>query len=481
MTTETSKKSWGFSPVGEVLFKHLTFEPTGEEQAKILRSDKRFKLVAGGEQSGKSFLASKDFLLKWAKDLDRFPGEPLLYWLVAADYDRTKREFQYIAADLEAMGLKPEVTKRVDPGSISVMEGTKEVLRIETKSGKDPRTLAMNAPHGIILCEASQVDLETYNKCLARVAPKKGWLFLSGTYESSLGWYPGLAAAWAHGSVDEQSFKLPSPTNWHFYPGGLDNPEIQRLKSNSSDAFFLERIMGVAAPPKGMVFTEFRPDVHIREIEYVPGQEVFLAVDPGYAHAYAVEAIQIVNGMVNVIDEIYETSLVTEQVIEVCQSRPWWKDHSKTGVMDIGGYQHQAMSAPAEVWLARTGINMNAHKVKVNEGTERLKTFLRPDPINGMPKVVFSHQCRGILSEFGAYPNPFDGQTKTYNWKMDRDGNVVGDEPDDRNNDGIKALIYFLWDRFGAARGLGGGEDTFVMTRHGSISRGKARYFSRRR
>jgi hypothetical protein len=32
---------------------------------------------------------------------------------------------------------------------------------------------------------------------------------------------------------------------------------------------------------------------------------------------------------------------------------------------------------------------------------------------------------------------------------MDRDGMIVGDEPDDRNNHAIKATIYGLVDRYG--------------------------------
>ena len=48
-------------------------------------------------------------------------------------------------------------------------------------------------------------------------------------------------------------------------------------------------------------------------------------------------------------------------------------------------------------------------------------------------------------------PNPFDGQTRAYRWKTDRDGNIVGDTPEDKNNHGVKAVVYGLVDRFGYA------------------------------
>ena len=107
------------------------------------------------------------------------------------------------------------------------------------------------------------------------------------------------------------------------------------------------------------------------------------------------------------------------------------------------------MSAPAEIWLEETGIYLAAQKVRINEGTERLKSFLKTNPETNAPKIIFNPGCEGILSEFGSSPNPFDGQTRAYRWKVDRDGNIVGDQPEDKNNHGVKAVVYGLVDRFG--------------------------------
>jgi len=145
------------SPVFEI----VGFDPT-DEQSQILNSGKRFILVAGGEQAGKSMVASKFLLHKFLED-----DSPGLYWLVAADYERTRAEFEYLSEDFAKLGILAEVTKRVDPGRIVLADGT----RIETKSAKDPRTLAMRAPNGIVGCEASQLDLETFYRMRGRCAP----------------------------------------------------------------------------------------------------------------------------------------------------------------------------------------------------------------------------------------------------------------------------------------------------------------------
>ena len=432
MTTTTPK-------LREYLYEKVGFTPT-DEQLPILESPYRFNLVAGGEQAGKSMVASKYLLGRFMET-----EEPGLYWLVAADYERTRAEFEYLVQDFATLGILKQASKRVDPGYIVLADGT----RIETKSAKDPRTLAMRAPHGILGCEASQLDMETFFRLRGRCAPKRGWMFLAGTFEGSLGWYPQMFTAWAAGADPEaKAYSLPSWTNKYLYPGGREDPEIQRLKEVASDDFYMERIEGKPSPPKGLVFTEFRPDQHVVDVEYVPDVPVHLWMDPGYAGGYAVEVVQVQGEQIQVIDEIYEVGLVTDEIIDIAKSRPWWPD-VKFGVIDIAGNQHQAMAAPAEVWLEQAGLYLSSQKVKINEGTERLKGWLKIDPRTHAPRIVFSPKCIGIMSEFGMAPNPFDGQTRAYRWKTDREGNIVGDTPEDKYNHGIKAIIYGLIDRFG--------------------------------
>ena len=426
--------------VVDYIYDKVGFAPT-EAQTPILDSKKRFILVAGGEQAGKSMIASK-FLLARFLDIN----DAGLYWLVAADYERTRAEFEYLVDDFSRLGVLAEASKRVDPGKIVLADGT----RIETKSAKDPRTLAMRAPDGIIGCEASQLDLETFYRMRGRCAPKRGWLFLSGTFEGSLGWYPQMHTAWSIPTEDEESFSLPSYTNVHLYPEGINDPEIQRLKRDASDDFFLERIQGIPSPPQGLVFPEFRPNLHVGDVTWDIGTPIHIWMDPGYAGAYAIAVVQIQDDVIHVIDEVYERGLVTGEMIQICQQRPWWKD-VQYGVIDVAGYQHQAMAAPAEIWMKETGLYMNSQKVMINDGTERLKSFLKTDPVTNRSKLVINPKCTGILSEFGAAPNPFDGQTRAYRWKTDRDGNIVGNMPEDKNNHGIKALIYGIVDNYGYA------------------------------
>ncbi len=461
---------WELGPATAVLMEMIGFEPTGGEQAAILRCRKPYKLVVGGAQGGKSIVSSADFIIHLFEDKTRRPNEQLLYWLLAADYDRTRAEFGYIAEFLSRIGEKTgftvEQSKIVNPGFIELKAGKKVIARIETKSGKDPRTLAMYAPHGIIGCEASQLDLESYHKCLERLAPRNGWLLLAGTYESSLGWYPGLAAAWEHGGTHEQTFRLPTPSNRVLFPEGEDDPKLKRLKAESPDAFYKERIMGIAAPPTGLVFDEFRADIHIRPVEYDPSLPVFVWADPGYGHAYAVEVAQVApGGRIHVFDEIYERGIVVEDIINMCIRRPWWQNPHKKLVIDPHfAQQHPGQRSQAEIWIEKTALVPYGTKIKISDGVDRLKSYMKVDPVSGKPGILINPNCRGILGELGAYPNKFDGQTHVYRWKTDSEGNTVGEDPDQKWNDGISAVIYGIVEEFGLVQSLG--SHTYTMTNY---------------
>ena len=454
----------------------IGFEPTHEEQAAILRCRKLRKLVVGGGQAGKSLEAVADWSIHLAEDRANHPwtgSETLLYWLVAADYERCRSEWDYIIKFLDRMGFPVDADKRIDPGRIIVQLAGEKYPRIvvETKSGKDPRTLAMFSPHGIIVCEASQIDYFTYEKCIERVTASGGWLHMSGTYEyeSTGGWYHSLAAAWAHGSEDKQSFRLDATKNKYVYPGGDDDPKILALKRDSSDAFFLERIKGLPAPRAGRVLSEARADIHIREVHYNPDLPLYIWDDPGYGHAHAIEIAQIAQGgMVGVFDEIYERHLTTEALLSVVMKREWWANPNKTLVIDPNyAPQHHSTHSVAEIWMEIAHLATLDVRVGISEGIERFKTFLKVDPLSGAPGIVFDPRCKGILSELGLLPSPFYDQPRweVYSWKTDREGNTVGDTPDDRFNDAVKAITYGLVQHFG----LSTAQDSqfFEMRRHG--------------
>jgi len=444
----------------DIIFEQIGFEPNSQYQKDILEAIHRFLLVTGGARGGKSVVASKVFQKRWPKDMENNPldgqgdGDPMLYWLIGESYAETEKEFSYISDDLQRIfgGGSVKTSKRIDPGEVVMrLPGERHPrLKIETKSARDIRKMSKDAPHGIIVCEAGQVDFVVLERTQERLVEKNGWALLIGTMEASVGWFPSLAPQWASGVDDRKSFRLPMYANTTIFPGGRNDPKILELIRTSSDEFISERIEGIPVPPRGLVFPEFRADIHIQKCQQVKGEPVYIWVDPGYSGSYyAVVVANVIDGQVRIFDEIYLKGKITDEICDIVMGKDWWKEPAKYGVADIAVHQHQGMPAMYQVWLSKTGLHMATRKVGIPEGIERMKSFLKIDPETHGPRMIIDPSCRGLISEFGAAPNPDDGQLRAYRWGTDREGNVVGTRPKDAFNDALKAVTYGLVDRFG--------------------------------
>ncbi len=429
-------------------------------QMPLAACRKQYEGASGGEGGGKSELAAKIFLARFFEDRARKielglggegKGPPLLYWLVGDDYSQVTQEFHYIEQDLTGLGFPIDASKPVNPGHITMKysEHKQPIMVLETKSGTDPSKISRVRPDGIILCEAGQISHMIFDRCYGRATQGGGWFLMIGTLEGSQGWFPQTLEAWASGYGKYQSFELPSWANEFLYPGGYDDPKIQELKATHSDEYFMERMAGKRVPPKGLVFPEFRADLHIRECSY----------DPGYAststtHAHAVLIAQNIDNQIRVFDEIYERGLTTQRLIWMCQRRPWWKAPQGKILVSDPHYkdQHHSVNSVSEVWFQEAGLRANGERVHVLPGIERFKTFLLPHPITGIPGIVFDPSCQGILSELGAAVDPFD-QKSHHPWMyhVTREGEIAGEEPLDAYNDACKAIIYGLVYNYGYA------------------------------
>ena len=102
---EKNNSNVSVNELADFIYDKVDFKPT-PLQSPILRSRKRFILVAGGEQAGKSMVAAK-YLLGRFLETD---GQGL-FWLVAADYERTRAEFEYLVQDFATLGLLKEQTQ----------------------------------------------------------------------------------------------------------------------------------------------------------------------------------------------------------------------------------------------------------------------------------------------------------------------------------------------------------------------------------
>ena len=228
-------------------------------------------------------------------------------------------------------------------------------------------------------------------------------------------------------------FRSPRGRNRAIYPSGREDPEIADLEATFPPDLFMERFGGVPCPPSTLVFREFDPRVHVSADARASGSPVELAIDPGYAGAYAVLAIEQRGANVAVIDEVYLRRRVAGDVIAICRQRPWWP-RVRGGVIDVAGRQHHAAPSQIEVWASLAGVRLRSHSVPLRSGIDRLRTFLR-DPASGNPRLTVAPACLNLAEEFGLY---------RYHEASDRE--PISEIPIDRDNHAVKALIYWLFD-----------------------------------
>ena len=379
-----------------------------------------------------------------AVELDR-PG---FYWIVGRTYYDTRKEYDYLVDFFARLGcLQHAHGGRSDRRRTIVLD---DGTTFQTISVDQTMTIGGDHPDGILACEAGQISHEAFQRLRSRAAAGHGWLILSGTFENAYAWYRKVWLDW-HGSRDGDhvAFNLPSWTNKHIYPEGRYDPEIVALEEEVSQDFFMERIAGIPRRPQGLVFgPDFDSEIHVRDVEYMPGVPVDLAIDPGYNQsAHALLAIQRPRrGPIQVFDEIYDTKYSTEAIIEEAQSREWWADvQPGLHAIDIQGtIRQQSVTPPAEVWLHRTSLSFRSRKVGIQDGIDRLKGFLKLDGPALEPRIVMAPHCHGILSELGMIESPLSGKMDAYRYNIKKDGLVHGQNPINRANHSIKALIYWL-------------------------------------
>jgi len=393
-------------------------------------------LVAGGIGAGKSFCSALYTVIN-------LPYTPRV-WLVGAQYDDTRQEFEEIRRFLSRV-----------PGLVTYVaapqQGPREIRTrwgnvIRTVSTQDERRIAREGPNGIVMVEAAQQTREAFDRLWERLRRAerpdlRAWLFMAGTFEDGSPWYEELYSLFEGDNPwNGKSYSLPTWKNPFLYPDGEADPAIQQAKSTLPPERFAARFAGQpAALRSSLVLPEFDPQKHVsRDAAYRPGYPVCLWIDPGYSGShYAVIAAQVFEGTVCVVDEIYQQYASHADMVNKAMARPWWRDVRKI-VMDIAARQRTpASQSPLQVWRA-TGLPVVGRLVHVEAGIDVHRQMLAEG------RILVHPSCVNTLREYRT-------------WKRrklaDMQGTVLT-EPEKHNCDAMKAIQYGLYVEFGpAARG----------------------------
>lgn len=301
-------------------FQMLGFAPHGGQEP-IARSEAQFRVVGGGRRGGKSTLAAYEAL---ATAIMR-PYS--LGYAVGPTKELATRVFDVIWRTVDRAGIpcrrKSHMLMLIELENHSIIRG---------KSADDADQLVGEGLDWVIIDEAAKILPFVWEEMLRpALSDRDGWALFIGTWEGYNWIYDLYQRAGSDSLEGWESFRFASWENTYVFPGGFDDPKIQKaMRDTTTMDDFYEQYGAEPKRSQHVVLPEFRRDVHVRQVPYQPGLPVYLGVDPGGPNPYAVVVAQdLGDDMVGFIDEIYERRVVTEEVCNlIVNNKPWYKDVS---------------------------------------------------------------------------------------------------------------------------------------------------------
>jgi len=268
---------------------------------------------------------------------------------------------------------------------------------------------------------------------------------MAGTFEKSNTWFVETWKAWKKWPNVHmgKSLAVPSWLNLASFPGGKHDPEIEAIKHNYATLKeFLVRWGGIPLTSELLVMGDYWDErKHVSDTAEFQQYDknglkspVYLAIDPGYSgqSVYAVEALQQVNkDNWIVIDEVIGSTLVHEEVINLCRQKPWWGNVAGGIIDPYAGVNHiYASFSPQEIWWRQGKVPVSpSPRHSVEDIVSRLHFVMR-DPLNGRTHVTINPECKRLIWEMT-------------HWRRKNTREGLG-SPSDANCDAVKAIAYFM-------------------------------------
>jgi hypothetical protein len=365
------------------------YVPREADQWPSMLSQARIVVIGGGERAGKSCNEGHFAGAYAATNIDD------LIWIVGPDYKQAQPEFRYAMQALEKGKLLYGEPSMPREGSWQLKTITNTVLY--TRTAEEAVKLAGEAPGLILQVEAGQQDISVFEQLMGRTAEKRSQLRVSGTFEKAAAWYDGL---WRRGrdwpnDADIQSFAMPSWNNTKLFPGGYDDPEIQKQLKALGERTFSRRFAGEPPPLMGQVYTDFDPGKHVCEpFTIKPYWYRFRVIDAGISEYHPFCCLWIaVDEKRNVV--VYRELWVKNHTIPEASKKI--KDLSgneayKMTLIDPSAYSRSRQSGRTDAWeFSNNGIHCYPANSRDTARISRVMQFFRSDKIQ-----IFS-TCENLI------------------------------------------------------------------------------------
>jgi len=179
---------------------------------------------------------------------------------------------------------------------------------LEVKSAERPDSLVGEGLDHVIMSEAAKHKMSTWQMYIQpALTDKRGSADFPSTPEG-FNWYQGLYELGQHLDFPEYaSWRLPSWTNAVSFPTGWNpqcpniiegrhhnnrsitcdcDPEITQIFNTVSDMYFWQEYGAEFTAYEGLIYPEFKEDIHVKEFDYNPTWRNWWGLDFGYADPF---------------------------------------------------------------------------------------------------------------------------------------------------------------------------------------------------
>jgi len=251
------------------------------------------------------------------------------HWIVGPTYKLGEKEFRVTFQDYQKLGLLKYCRK-----AYSVHQGTMYIVtpwnsHIEVVSADKPDSLLGEGLTHAIMSEAARHDRSTWEQY---VEPALSDLLGSCDFPSTpkgYNWYHGLwllgqegalfsseHAELAVGMAQYRSWQFPTWENTVRFPGGMENPEIQRVKRLASKHWFDQEYGASFTTMANVIYEEWNPQLYtiLTPYKFNPSWSNYLAFDYGFSNPFVCLDIQVdPHDNIYVWREYYKSYLSTHE------------------------------------------------------------------------------------------------------------------------------------------------------------------------
>lgn len=388
-----------------------------------------------------------------------------LIWLVAVDYERTRQEFVYLSEAAVSTGLASKngvslPLSRYQPG---VMRCINDCL-VETVSlsAGAEKVLTAKPPDLVVVCEPGLIEglyhtnqenragQDILQLIEGRLIERRGRGWFSGTSDNaSEDWFQ----LWSRWAGEGNAFLIPTWENVVRFPKGQDETRLKKYLAEYGEEMYMAHFGGVPSSPSGLVLHGYYNPAQLVNagIGYDSSKTVEIAIDPNYSmgNRYSVLAIQEEWPFIDVVDEVAVEGKTHDEVRALCMARPWWSNVIGGVIDPFAGDAHPFGSyAPVHYW--RPVPLRTQHRPRVATTVQALKEAMMSSE-SGTQRLRISSSCKRLLWEM-------------VHWKQEGRMGVPGK----KNCDALKALGYYLVDKFYRERTIEPDEDNVVLDEYGN-------------